>query len=578
MSLRTRLLLAFAAIVVIPIALLAIGLRQDMSRRLSQEYQLRVDSVVDVILDDLTRQSADIAQRLAAIERAVRDDNRFRLAAVAGVESEREYLLDYAGTAMHLTGLSMLQVHDADGRIISSGHFRNEHGRVDAALPKALAGSSSDVVLANVRAADGEFLALVRSHSFEIAGRTFTMIGGVKVDDAFVARLTRDRTVGISLTYPGGALTSGGAVLVSATTRGNRPSVDDEAIGELKIPLIRTAADGRVEVTSAQLRVTQPLTALRTLLRGADTWLLMTAIGSGIVALALAVWVSSRISRPLATLAEKTAVLDLDRLDVDFDAGNDEVGVLSRLLGDLAMRLRTSTARIREAERRATVGDLARQINHDIKNGLIPLRNVMRHLGQVSGEDPGALPSVFAERRQTIDSSLGYLETLATSYQRLSRPLERRECDLNDLVADVVRAAQRDDHVEFNADLGSQVPRVVGDPIAFRRILENLMANAVDSLGSKPGRVTMTTQTIETAGESPVVRVTVADTGRGMSSDEAGLIFNDFYTTKEGGTGLGLSIVRRLVMDLHGTISVESAPGRGTRVTVDIPAAGRARA
>jgi signal transduction histidine kinase len=313
------------------------------------------------------------------------------------------------------------------------------------------------------------------------------------------------------------------------------------------------------------------------LLRGADTWLLMTAAGSGLVALLLAVWVSSRISRPLAALAAKTAVLDLDRLDVDFETGNDEVGVLSRLLGDLAARLRTSTARVREAERRATVGDLARQINHDIKNGLIPLRNVMRHLGQVSGDEPEALPSVFAERRQTIDSSLSYLETLATSYQRLSRPLEWRECDLNDLIADIVRAAQRDDDIELSAELTPHLPRVVGDRIAFRRILENLMANAVDSLQSKRGRITVATQLVERPGDSPVVRVTVADTGRGMSKDETGLIFNDFYTTKEGGTGLGLSIVRRLVMDLHGTIGVESAPGKGTRISIDIPAAGSAR-
>ena len=66
--------------------------------------------------------------------------------------------------------------------------------------------------------------------------------------------------------------------------------------------------------------------------------------------------------------------------------------------------------------------------------------------------------------------------------------------------------------------------------------------------------------------------MTVADTGRGMSAEEAGRIFNDFYTTKEGGTGLGLSIVRRLVMDLNGTISVDSAPGSGTRVIIEIPA------
>jgi signal transduction histidine kinase len=576
MSLRTRLLLAFAAIVVIPIALLAFGLRQEMTRRLSQEYQLRVDSVVEVIRDDLTRESAGIAERLAAIERALRDDNRFRLAAVAGVESEREYLLDYAGTAMRLTGLSMLQVYDGEGRIISSGHFRNEHGRVDAEFPAAVADASGAVVLANVRAVDGEFLALVRSESFAIAGRTFTMVGGVQVDDAFVARLARDRTIGISLMFPGGTLASG-PIRSSWTNPGNARDANDVAIGELDIPLIRTTAGERVEVATARLRVAQPLTALRMLLRGADTWLVMTAVGSSLVALLLAVWVSSRISRPLAALAEKTAVLDLDRLDVDFEGGNDEVGALSRLLGDLAARLRASTARVREAERRATVGDLARQINHDIKNGLIPLRNVMRHLGQVSGDEPGALPSVFAERRQTIDSSLTYLETLATSYQRLSRPLEWRECDLNDLVADIVRAAQRDDHIELDAELTPDLPRVVGDRIAFRRILENLMANAVDSLQSKPGRITVTTRLVERPGESPVVRVIVADTGRGMSNDEAGLIFNDFYTTKEGGTGLGLSIVRRLVMDLHGTIGVDTAPGKGTRISVDIPASGPAR-
>ena len=146
--------------------------------------------------------------------------------------------------------------------------------------------------------------------------------------------------------------------------------------------------------------MTQSLTPLRTLLRSADSWFLLTAAGTGVTALLLAVWVSSRISGPLAALAEKTAVLDLDRLDVDFDPGTDEVGRLSRLLGDLAARLRTSTTRVREAERRATVGELARQINHDIKNGLIPLRNVMRHLAQVERDQPDALPAVFAERRQ----------------------------------------------------------------------------------------------------------------------------------------------------------------------------------
>jgi len=563
MSLRTRLLLAFAAVVLIPIALLAFGLRQEVIKHLSAEYQLRVDGAVEIIREDLARESAGIAERLASLKSALLDDNRFRLAAVAGVESERTYLFDYAGTAMRLTGLSMLQIQDSDDRIISSGHFRNEHGRAEPGLASALQ-SARGVTFVTTRGADREFLALARAESLVIGGRTFTIVGGVAVDNAFLARLARDRAIVVSLRYPGGEL---------STVPRKLDTTDDSAAGELQLPVIRTGAGTPLEVVQAGLEVTQPLTPLRALLRSADSWLLVTAAGTGVIALLLAVWVSSRISGPLAALAEKTAVLDLDRLDVDFDPGTDEIGRLSRLLGDLAARLRTSTARVREAERRATVGELARQINHDIKNGLIPLRNVMRHLTQVERDEPGALPAIFAERQSTIDSSIAYLETLATSYQRLSPPSDQRECDLNALIAEVVRAAQGHENVAFRTDLQS-VPPVVGDPIALRRILENLIANAVDSLESKPGGITVSTQVVDRNGGLPAVQVTVSDTGRGVSADEAGRIFNDFYTTKPGGTGLGLSIVRRLVMDLHGTLGVESAPGRGTRVIIDIPAGG----
>jgi signal transduction histidine kinase len=241
------------------------------------------------------------------------------------------------------------------------------------------------------------------------------------------------------------------------------------------------------------------------------------------------------------------------------------------VLNDLASRLRASTARVREAERRATIGDLARQVNHDIKNGLIPLRNVIRHLQQVERDDPSTLLSIFGERRNTMDSSIAYLETLASSYQRLSAGSELRNCDLNALIAEVVRAVQGRDTVEFVTRLKPDLPTVVGDSVAFRRIFENLMTNAVDSLESRPGRVTVSTDVISREGEPPLVRVTVSDTGKGMSQVEVGKIFNDFYTTKERGTGLGLSIVRRLLIDAQGTIAVESAPGKGTRMTIEIP-------
>ena len=318
----------------------------------------------------------------------------------------------------------------------------------------------------------------------------------------------------------------------------------------------------------------QPLTPLRALLRSADSWFLLTAAGTGVTALLLAVWVSSRISGRLEALAEKTAVLDLDRLDVEFDPGPDEVGRLSRLLGDLVARLRTSTVRVREAERRATVGELARQINHDIKNGLIPLRNVMRHLAQVERDDPAALAAVFAERRHDgrfqprVSRNAGH--ELSAAVAAGGPPGVRSERAHHRRRARRAGARAR----RSSRPTWSPLPRVVGDPIAFRRILENLIANAVDSLPSAAGRITVSTRVVERDGDLPAIQVAVADTGRGMSADEAGRIFEDFYTTKEGGTGLGLSIVRRLVTDLHGTIAVDTEPGRGTRITIEIPAGG----
>ena len=571
MGLRTRLLLAFAAIVLVPIALLAFGLRQEMTRRLSQEYQDRVDQTVAIIREDLTRESAGVAERLASLGAALVNDNRFRLAAVAGLPSEREYLLDYAGTAVRLTGLTTLQIQDAHDQIISSGHFRNEHGRTEPGLASAL-NTVRGPALTMVRTADGQFLTLARSESFSIAGQTFTLVGGIAVDNAFLARLARDRAITVSITYPGGEIAMGPVATVSgeATT-----------VGVVTVPFVRSGSGTSAEILEARVQVTQPLSALRALLSSVDSWFLYTAAGTSLAALLLAVWLSQRLTNRLAALADKTAVLDLDRLDVEFDEGTDEVGTLSRLLGDLSERLRTSTARIREAERRATVGELARQINHDIKNGLIPLRNVMRHLAQVQRDEPDTLQQIFAERRQTLDSSIGYLETLATSYLRLSRPSERRDCNLNAIVTDVVGAigpakaglpVHEHNGIEFVTDLTTPLPAVVGDPISFRRIIENLTANAVDSLESTPGRISISTEVVARDGEPPLVRVTVADTGRGMTNDEAGRIFNDFYTTKEGGTGLGLSIVRRLVMDLNGRINVDSEPGRGTRIIIDIPA------
>jgi signal transduction histidine kinase len=243
------------------------------------------------------------------------------------------------------------------------------------------------------------------------------------------------------------------------------------------------------------------------------------------------------------------------------------------LLGTMTERLRASAARLREVERRAAVGELARQINHDIKNGLAPIRNVLRHFSQVAQQDPASLPRVYEERRDNLVSSVEYLETLARNYARLSPATETGPCDVNQVVAQVVRGITGIG-AEIKVELDEPLPLVRGDGLMLRRILENLIGNAAESLHQPGGTVTITTNRAGPHGENGRVWISVADTGRGMSREELNRAFDDFYTTKPGGTGLGLSIVRRLILDLDGTLRVETEPGTGTRFMIDLPIAG----
>lgn len=235
-------------------------------------------------------------------------------------------------------------------------------------------------------------------------------------------------------------------------------------------------------------------------------------------------------------------------------------------------RLRQGAVRLREAERRMATGDLARQVNHDVKNGLVPIRNVLRHLAEVARDDPASLARVFEERRGTLESSLEYLDALARNYARLSPASRTEACDVNTVVEGIVRAAPRDGARVSNV-LASGLPAVAADPLVVRRIVENLVGNAVESLADRDGgTVTVATEPIAwPAGAA--VRVTVGDTGPGMTREQLDRAFEDFHTTKPGGAGLGLSIVRRLVLDLGGTLRIETEPGAGTRAIVELPAA-----
>jgi signal transduction histidine kinase len=557
MTFRSRLFTGLTLAALLPLGVFAYGVRREMTRRLTEDNARRAAAAAQALADDLRRESDAIAIRLAAVRADFERDNRLRLAIVQGDAGARRSLLDLAAPAMRAAGLELLQLQDSTGRIVSSGQFRNEFDRVDSLLPTALESARDGPVIVRARTPDTTIVVLARLDSLRAAGQRFTLAGGAAFEARLRADLARDRDLGLEVAYPGAALTPEGS---SART-----------VAALALPFVDLEAGRAGTADSARLRVTQSPGALIALRRSLDRWFLAALAVATPLALLAAGWLATRISRPLTALAERTAAIDLDRLDQSFASDrDDEIGALAGVLAAMTERLRLGAARLREVERRAATGDLARQVNHDVKNGLVPIRNVLRHLSQVARESPAALPAVFEERRGTLESSLEYLDTLARNYARLSPALQREPCDVNAVIADVVRATGPG-RAAVRAETAPSLPRVPADPLALRRVLENLVGNALDSLaGRSDGVVTLASEAVGPP-EGRTIRLSVTDNGPGMTRAQLDRAFDDFHTTKEGGTGLGLSIVRRLALDLGGALRIETAPGAGTRAILELP-------
>jgi len=579
MTFRSRILLVSLVLVWVPLLALAWITRTEMTRRLTEEHGRRVAAMVGILQEDLAASMLAVEDRLDVLRRQIENDNRFRWAEVEGIEPERTYVLDYAGRAMPLLGLDLLQIQDARGRVVSSGHFRNAYDRIDRRLPAVLASHTDQPVLVRARRPEDSFFALARIDTVRLGDKLYTLIGGVAIGERFLTRLSRDQDLAVSLVYPGGAISSRPALEKGLEDLGpdvleSWPTVFPDSgyqLRTLDLPYVDDLGEKEEPAGRAVLIASYSKVPLQRLVRDLDLWLLAALAVAALGTLLAGTWVARRVSRPLVELTEKAAALDLERPDPVFTSSrSDEIGDLSRFLQALTLRLRAGVLQLQEAERRSALVDLARQVTHDVRNGLTPLRNILDHLGQVAREEPGRLQKVWEERRESLRGSLEYLDALARNYARIYQEPARRSCDLNLKVRQVVEARRGAGGAQFETDLAEDLPRVHAEPVALRRILNNLIGNSLDSLPEGKGTIRVETGVLEENGERKV-RLVVSDDGEGIPREDLAHIFEDFYSTKVEGTGLGLSIVRRLVADFEGTIGVESEVGKGTRFEVLFP-------
>jgi signal transduction histidine kinase len=245
---------------------------------------------------------------------------------------------------------------------------------------------------------------------------------------------------------------------------------------------------------------------------------------------------------------------------------------LRRLAADEGARgavlvLEDVTAEIRSA-RVLAWGEMARQVAHEIKNPLTPIKLAVQHVRRAWADRPDDFGAILDRNVDAVLREIDRLGEIARAFSRFGTPQEATEplepLDVRRVAEDTLALYRGGgDGIGYLLEMDDGVPRALAREGELREVLLNLLENARAALNGEGGEVRISAGP---AGGGAWVRLDVADTGEGIAPEQLPRIFEPRFSTRTSGTGLGLAIVRRMVESWGADITVDSAPGRGTTV------------
>ncbi len=222
------------------------------------------------------------------------------------------------------------------------------------------------------------------------------------------------------------------------------------------------------------------------------------------------------------------------------------------------------------AQKVAAWREVARRLAHEIKNPLTPIQLCAQRLQRQFVTSPPSVRALVDECTSTIVSEVESLKALVDEFSQFARmPSPRRvPTDLHELLKTTLALYDglfKD--VKIDTLLAVSLPMVRLDPDQIRRVIINLLDNAIEAFNQR-GQIVVETQL---DGANSLVKIILADNGPGIPADERDKLFMPYYSTKRRGSGLGLAIVRRIVAEHGGSIDVGDNGQRGTRFTIELP-------
>lgn len=297
-----------------------------------------------------------------------------------------------------------------------------------------------------------------------------------------------------------------------------------------------------------------------------NLYVLLFAIASFVT-----VFLSARITQPLEILRQKLSGITFgknnDKLDWPID---DEIGALVKEYNRKADELSAAAEQLAQSERESAWREMARQVAHEIKNPLTPMKLGLQHLHRAWKENHPDRDQILDRMTKVLIEQIDALSRIATEFSGFAQmPAARKSVfDLESVIRSVVELYAEHDQIRISIQDNSQgTCKLEADKEQIMRVFSNLIKNAVQAVDQHgKGQVSVL---VKTTGDKVVVEV--ADNGSGIPDEDKPRIFSPNFTTKSGGTGLGLAICRQIIDQAGGHIWFESNKGVGTTFYVELP-------
>lgn len=284
----------------------------------------------------------------------------------------------------------------------------------------------------------------------------------------------------------------------------------------------------------------------------------------------LTLLLSNTLTKPLNVLKQRIEQIRLGKKNEPMQwKSNDEIGALVQAYNQMVEKLEASERKLAMSEREAAWREMARQIAHEIKNPLTPMKLSIQHLLRAYQDNHPNLNMMIEKVSKTLLTEIDSLTEIATTFSNFAK-LQQQEpevIEVQALLKQNIALYQSHEDILFDIQLPDEPYCIYADHSAISRTFQNIIKNAIQAMENSENK----TLSVHLYKENGFVYVSIKDTGCGIDKEHLERIFEPNFTTKNSGTGLGLAISKRAVENANGNIYVQSELGKGTVFLIVLP-------